>query len=66
VECNCVNVEECDNHINIISPVPIRVVFLSPTSARTDALHSIKTLRRTWCLLHFGRRRAHRLFRVSL
>lgn len=38
----CVTVEECNDHINIISPVLIRVAFLSPTSARTDALHSIK------------------------
>jgi hypothetical protein len=38
----CVNVEECDYHLNIFSPVLLRVVFFSPTSARTDALHSIK------------------------
>ena len=38
----CVNVEECDHHRNIIPPVLVRVVFLSPISARTDALYSIK------------------------
>jgi len=37
----CVNVKEFDHHINIISPALVRVVFLSQTSARTDALHSI-------------------------
>jgi hypothetical protein len=60
------NVEECDYHINIISPMLVRVVFLFPTSARTDALHSIKAEREcgasdiTVCAMHLD------FFAVSL